>query len=109
MPAEIRPGMRVVPSMFKQGLFSDVQIGREQVTFAAATFHSRTITFPRTFAAAPTIVIPVINSGASEADRWIARVFSVTATNFGLSLAESTNASRAWTAARAVDWIAILL
>ena len=109
MPIPVVSGMRLTPTVLKQLTFTDVQAGVEVVTFASATFHSRTVTFPRAFASAPNIVIPVIDSGSAETDRWIARVFSVTATGFGLSLVEATSTARAWTVGRAVDWIAVLL
>ena len=109
MPITVVSGMRLTPDVLRQLTFSDVQIGTESVTFASATSHSRTITFPRAFASAPSIVIPVIDSGAAETDRWIARVFNLSTTSFGLALTESTNTARAWTVGRAVDWIAVLL
>jgi hypothetical protein len=91
------------------GLARDMQTGVESVTFAASAFHSRTITFPRAFAAVPSIVIPMIDSASAETDRWIVRTFNVAATSFGLSLVESTNTARAWTAGRSVRWLAVLL
>lgn len=104
----VPPGTRLTSAVFA-GLPRDMQAGVENVSFAAATFHSRTITFPREFAGVPSIVLPVIDSGSSETDRWIARVFNVTSAGFGLSLVESTGTARAWTAARWVRWLAVLL
>lgn len=102
-------GLDITADRLAQTTFRDVQHGTENVQFAAATSHTRTITFPRPFAATPNIVIPSITSAAAETDRWIVRVFTLTPTSFGLSLVESTNTSRSWALSRQVQWLAVLL
>ena len=84
-----------------------IQRGVENVTFASAASHTRTITFPEPFSAPP-IVHTNIAAAPGTIARWNSRAITVTATDFVLFVFKGDNADAnvAWTDIP-VHWIAV--